>query len=130
MNQKYVFLILLLILFGLVLGRTGTKLFKVNHENQEHQVLVTQIEPVSLTQKEIILLQRALRHAGYYEGQVRGVINSATVRALRKFQRDHDLEVTGDPDKLTLMNLGILNFENLSPDSDAPSHSKKAIIDQ
>ena len=40
-------------------------------------------------------VQRALAREGYYDGAVDGVMGAGTSRALRKYQRDHGLDVTG-----------------------------------
>ena len=40
-------------------------------------------------------VQRALAREGYYDGAVDGVMGAGTRRALRNYQRDHGLDVTG-----------------------------------
>jgi len=40
-------------------------------------------------------VQSALAREGYYDGAVDGVLGPATRRALRNYQRDHGLDVTG-----------------------------------
>ena len=40
-------------------------------------------------------VQRALAREGYYDGAVDGVMGAGTRRALRNYQRDHHLDVTG-----------------------------------
>jgi hypothetical protein len=40
-------------------------------------------------------VQRALAREGYYDGAVDGVTGAGTRRALRNYQRDHGLDVTG-----------------------------------
>jgi hypothetical protein len=43
-----------------------------------------------------VLVQTALARRGYYAGQVDGVIGAETRNAIREFQRDNGLQVTGD----------------------------------
>jgi peptidoglycan hydrolase-like protein with peptidoglycan-binding domain len=40
-------------------------------------------------------VQSALAREGYYDGPIDGKLGDATRRALRKYQRDHNLDVTG-----------------------------------
>jgi hypothetical protein len=44
---------------------------------------------------QVTAVQRALAREGYYDGAVDGVFGAGTRRALRKYQRDRGLEVTG-----------------------------------
>ena len=50
-------------------------------------------------------LQSRLRDLGYYDGPVETEPWQETLKALRKFQSDHDLPVTGcpDPDTMRIM---------------------------
>jgi lysozyme family protein len=43
-----------------------------------------------------VLVQTDLTRRGYYAGQVDGVIGPETRNAIREFQRDNGLQVTGD----------------------------------
>lgn len=52
--------------------------------------------------------QSALKDQGYYEGEADGVMNSRTSSALRAYQREHNLQETGDLDPQTARSLGIL----------------------
>ena len=52
-------------------------------------------------------VQTKLADQGYYHGQVDGVIGSGTIEAVRKFQADHSLTVTGKIDPKLLNALGI-----------------------
>jgi hypothetical protein len=52
-------------------------------------------------------VQRALRHAGYYHGSIDGDIGAGTRAAIRQFQFDHHLEVTGRIDRSLLRSLGL-----------------------
>ncbi len=46
-------------------------------------------------------LQKSLRDAGYYKGEVDGVYGPATVEAVQALQKAHGLPVTGTVDKAT-----------------------------
>lgn len=50
----------------------------------------------SLAFIEIMLAQSALRQSGYYHGPVDGKLNESARLALRGFQKDDGLEVTGE----------------------------------
>jgi len=52
--------------------------------------------------------QGQLRDQGYYEGEADGVMNSRTSSALRAYQREHNLQETGDLDPQTAKSLGII----------------------
>lgn len=54
-----------------------------------------------------ISVQTKLAGQGYYRGQVDGVIGSGTIEAIRRFQADHRLPVTGKIDPKLLKTLGI-----------------------
>jgi hypothetical protein len=52
-------------------------------------------------------VQTKLADQGYYHGQIDGVIGSGTIQAVRQFQTDHGLPVTGkiDPDLLNALGI-------------------------
>lgn len=50
-------------------------------------------------------VQEKLRVLGYYNGEVDGKTGPLTTRALKQFQRNHNLGVTGEPDTVTLRRL-------------------------
>jgi hypothetical protein len=52
-------------------------------------------------------LQRALAHEGYYYGPIDGEIGSGSRAAIRAYQSDHGLEVTGRMDNALLRSLHI-----------------------
>jgi hypothetical protein len=52
-------------------------------------------------------VQRALGHEGYYHGDIDGDIGPGTRAAIRQYQYDHHLEVTGRIDRSLLRSLGI-----------------------
>lgn len=47
-------------------------------------------------------LQSRLFDLGYYDGPVDGLPRQLTITALAKFQHDHGLTATGDPDPVTM----------------------------
>jgi len=52
-------------------------------------------------------VQRALSHDGYYRGDIDGDVGPGTRGAIRQYQYDHHLEVTGRIDRSLLHSLGI-----------------------
>jgi hypothetical protein len=52
--------------------------------------------------------QVALKEQGYYEGAADGVMSPRTAGALRAYQREHNLQETGDLDPQTAKKLGIV----------------------
>jgi peptidoglycan hydrolase-like protein with peptidoglycan-binding domain len=52
-------------------------------------------------------VQLALRRQGYYRGPIDGSIGPASQRAIRSFQRDNDLPVTGTVDSNLLQALRV-----------------------
>ncbi|HKP84712.1 MAG TPA: peptidoglycan-binding protein [Blastocatellia bacterium] len=63
--------------------------------------------PVSGTSDAIRAAQIVLRDRGFYNGQINGQMTPATQNALRSFQRDRNLTVTGDLDVRTARELGV-----------------------
>lgn len=63
-------------------------------------------ERVDLSQDKIRSLQEELRDV-QPDLQVDGVWGENTKQALKKYQRENDIEVTGQPDQQTLASLGI-----------------------
>ena len=62
----------------------------------------------ALTEPTIKVLQEALNKQGIAV-KVDGVLNDETRAAIRKYQSQHHLPVTGEPDKATLDKLGVVN---------------------
>ena len=52
-------------------------------------------------------VQRALQHEGYYHGDIDGDIGAGTRAAIRQYQYDRHLEVTGRIDRALLQSLGM-----------------------
>src|SRR4029450_12560759 len=67
--------------------------------------------------------QRQLKERGYYTGPVDGVIGPATENALRAYQRDRGLKVTGRLDSPTVRSLTAGAHEAALGVSPAPSPS-------
>lgn len=71
--------------------------------------------PLPLSAPEMVRrAQGALKEQGYYEGEADGAMNSRTSSALRSYQREHNLQETGDLDPQTAKSLGILGSSNVS----------------
>lgn len=56
----------------------------------------------------VYLVQQRLSLAGYYHGKIDGVFDNKTKKAIKKFQQDHDLIVTGNGNERLYMELGLL----------------------
>jgi len=65
---------------------------------------VAKVKPVP--DEKIRAVQEALKEAGF-KLKVDGLMGKKTRVALKKFQKDNGLEVTGKPDEATLAKLGI-----------------------
>jgi peptidoglycan hydrolase-like protein with peptidoglycan-binding domain len=57
--------------------------------------------------QSIQFAQVALRDRGYYNGPINGEMTVATREALRRYQRDHNLPISGDLNAMTARDLGI-----------------------
>lgn len=65
--------------------------------------------PLPLSSPEMVRrAQVALKDQGYYEGEADGTMNARTAGALRAYQREHNLQETGDLDPQTAKSLGIM----------------------
>ena len=73
----------------------------------EHKAMTATTAPLKLTKDEIIALQNALITAKVYKGKASGILDTATKRALRRYQQDNKLKVTGEPNEETLAKLGV-----------------------
>ena len=62
---------------------------------------------IKVDEETILQMQQALNDAGYHLGEPDGKMGSATIAALKKFQTDRHLPVTGKLDAITLNTLGI-----------------------
>ncbi len=64
---------------------------------REFQLELNELEPVSA----VVGAQKRLRTLGYYHGELTGELDRGTRGALRHFQQDHELELSGDIDEQT-----------------------------
>jgi peptidoglycan hydrolase-like protein with peptidoglycan-binding domain len=68
--------------------------------------------------------QGALKEQGYYEGEADGVMSSRTSGALRAYQREHNLQETGDLDPQTAKRLGIVGATSVERTPDGPRETR------
>ena len=73
----------------------------------------------ALTEPTIRALQDALNKQGIAV-KADGVLNDETRAAIRKYQSQHHLPVTGEPDKATLNKLGVIVAQGAAPAESAP----------
>lgn len=73
----------------------------------EQKSMMAATEALQLNKDEIMALQNALIKANAYKGKANGMFDSATKTAIRKYQTDHKLKVTGEPNQETLHKLGV-----------------------
>jgi hypothetical protein len=69
---------------------------------------------VTLSEVTIKALQEALNKQGIAVA-VDGVLNQATREAIKKYQSQHHLPVTGEPDTATLAKLGVATRQSAAP---------------
>jgi Putative peptidoglycan binding domain len=55
----------------------------------------------------IVEVQRRLASAGYYRGPIDGILGPQTRRAIRAYERDHNLQAYGTIDRQVLRTLGL-----------------------
>ena len=70
--------------------------------------------------------QGALKEQGYYEGEADGVMSPRTSTALRAYQREHNLQETGDLDPQTAKKLGIVGAMSVERTPERPRESERA----
>lgn len=80
-----------------IAGNSASAKLYVGPENQEYQLLLGHVDPVS----EISGVQARLRNLGYNPGEIDGRMGPETRAALEQFQTDRDIQVTGRPDQAT-----------------------------
>ena len=65
-------------------------------------LLLGHLNPIDDTKDDgISALQARLKNLGYHPGRIDGCLGPRTRAALQRFQRDHDLDVTGEADDAT-----------------------------
>lgn len=74
----------------------------------EHKAMKTATETVPLNKDEIMVLQNALIKAKIYTGAASGLLDKATKSAIQKYQTEHKLQATGEPNPETLHMLGVV----------------------
>ena len=80
-------------------------------------------EPALSSPEMVRRAQGALKNQGYYEGAVDGVMSPRTQGALRTYQRENNLQETGDLDPATAQKLGIVGRGNVERTADRPAAS-------
>src|SRR6185436_1730944 len=71
---------------------------------------VNEAPPLPLSSPEMIRrAQLALNEQGYYEGEADGHLSLRTVTSLKAYQREHNLQETGELDQPTAVSLGLLS---------------------
>ncbi len=63
------------------------------------QGLATQAATASAATYDVVRIQNALRFEGYDPGPADGVVGPRTRAAIRRYQADHGIEVTGEPSR-------------------------------
>ena len=104
------------------------------YKSQSNASGVTAIEPsagdpttrVHLDAHNIQQLQQSLNSKGYTAGQADGIWGAQTSAAVRKFQEDNNLEVTGTVNSETATTLG-LNINAMSPSFRRQTNSPSAV---
>ena len=79
-----------------------------DHEDEETG-LDSSLPGAPASSEEIRVAQVALTERGYYRGPINGEMTRAMSRALRRFQRDNRLAVTGDLNSETVRNLEVVS---------------------
>ena len=62
------------------------------------------------------IIQARLASLGYYTGEITGCYDNLTIDAVRNFQNDNDLALTGSVDDATSVALGVSNSEQTNND--------------
>lgn len=75
-----------------------------------------------LSKDDMHVVQQSLKSEGYDPGREDGVADDNTRKAIRDFQRDKELPMTGVIDQRTAANLGV-SWKSESGDSYRPAHS-------
>ena len=73
--------------------------------------------------EEVKQIQTKLKRWGYYSGNVDGIYGSATLAAVKKFQKKNGLTVDGIAGKKTLKAMGIFNSSSSSSSSNSSNVS-------
>jgi peptidoglycan hydrolase-like protein with peptidoglycan-binding domain len=87
------------------LSMTGVVYSQTLHSLTGETAAATTSTPTATRVMDVDAAQRELRSRGYYSGPVDGVIGAGTEAALRAYQRDRGLKVTGQLDAPTARSL-------------------------
>jgi peptidoglycan hydrolase-like protein with peptidoglycan-binding domain len=71
-------------------------------------------------------IQQALAEKGYFQGPVDGAWNTGSVEALKRFQKDQNLDADGKIGSLSLIALGLGPKRGLASAQSAPSTGEPA----
>ncbi|MDZ7359326.1 MAG: peptidoglycan-binding protein [candidate division KSB1 bacterium] len=89
------------------LAQQATKPMEKQQASAPAKAMTATTAPLKLSKDEIMKLQNALITAKVYKGKASGILDTATKRALRRYQQDNKLKVTGEPNEETLNKLGV-----------------------
>lgn len=87
----------------------------VNQENESTAV----ISQYGSKGSEVTKIQQRLKNWGYFDGPVTGNYGTLTTEAVKKFQKAHNLNVTGIADAATLEKIGLPSGTNNSSSSNS-----------
>jgi peptidoglycan hydrolase-like protein with peptidoglycan-binding domain len=73
-----------------------------------------------LSKNDMRMVEEALKSKGYNPGQIDGVADDTNRSAIRSFQKDNGIPITGAVDQRTAEKLGV-SIGSRSPTSDGPS---------
>jgi peptidoglycan hydrolase-like protein with peptidoglycan-binding domain len=108
--------------FGMLIERS----FTINSENTEALGSRLDNQQADLNSADSVRdAQIALRDKGFYRGPINGEMNFETRSALRNYQRDRNIAITGDLDIRTARELGV--FSDQGPSSSPILNSPDAI---
>lgn len=79
------------------------------HAKVARTSMMASTKTLKLNKEEIIALQNALSKEGLYKGKMDGVWGKKSRLALRTYQKNNHLTVTGEPNQEVLNRLGITN---------------------
>ncbi len=88
--------------------RKPSKTFNASFAPADLAAPVRQIS-VRMDQSRVIEIQQALTSRGFYQGEMTGVYDDATIDAMRRFQAKEKISVTGYPTAHALKRLGLAN---------------------
>lgn len=101
-NLFSIFLALVIILSGCVLGGVGYYIYEKSHDNS-----IYTLSKYGSTGDEVKSIQRKLTSLGYYKGAIDGIYGSGTKAAVTAFQRNCGITVDGICGSQTLLYLGL-----------------------